>query len=209
MKKLIFDLDNTLLFVSKDWSIHFQKFINKYNLNITLEHLFNSIEKFEKNNSDIIVENDYFLKYLCDKISSKITEEMMNDLINYYADIPLTYTDVVYDILNYLSQKYELIAYTNWFTENQIKRLKKYNLDKFFSKIYGWDILPVKPSKRGLEAIIKDKNIEDFIFIGDSIEYDLELPNSIGIDTIFYNRKGIVQDKYKDILGLEELKKIL
>ena len=209
MKKLIFDLDNTLLFVSKDWSIQYQKFINKYNLNITLEHLYNSIESFEKNTSDIIVTNDYFLKYMCDKISSRITEEMMNDLLNYYADIPLIYTDVVYDILKYLSQKYELMAYTNWFTKNQIKRLKNYNLDKFFSEIYGWDILPAKPSKRGLDTIIKDKNIEDFIFIGDSIEYDLELPNSIGIDTIFYNIKGIVQDKYKDILNIEELKKIL
>lgn len=209
MKKLIFDLDNTLLFVSKDWSVYYQKFIDKYNLNITIEHLYNSIEIFEKNSSDIIVTNDYFLKYMRDKISFKITEEIMNDLLNYYADIPLLYTDVVYDILKYLSQNYELIAYTNWFTENQIKRLKNYNLDKFFSKIYGWDILPVKPSKRGLNAIIKDKNIKDFIFIGDNIEYDLELPNSIGIDTIFYNRKGIVQDKYKNILNIEELKKIL
>ena len=61
MKKIIFDLDNTLLFVSEDWSIYYQKFIDKYNLNITLEHLYDSIEAFEKNISDIIVTNDYFL----------------------------------------------------------------------------------------------------------------------------------------------------
>ena len=48
-----------------------------------------------------------------DKISLKITEKIMNDLLNYYADIPLISTDVVYDNLKYLSQKYELIAYSN------------------------------------------------------------------------------------------------
>ena len=83
MKKLIFDLDNTLLFVSKDWSIHFQKFINKYNLNITLEHLFNSIERFEKNNSDIIVENDYFLKYLCDKNKLILSRKIFKESLTY------------------------------------------------------------------------------------------------------------------------------
>lgn len=209
MKKLILDLDNTLLFLSKDWTIYYKKFIEKYNINITPEYLYDSIGSLEKNSSDIIVTNEYFQKYMYDNISLKITEKMLNDLLNYYADIPLLYTDVVYDILKYLSQKYELMAYTDWFTENQIKRLKKYNLDEFFSKVYGWDILPVKPSKIGLDTIIKDTNIEDFIFIGDSIEYDLELPNSIGIDTIFYNRKNIAQNKYKEILNIEELKQIL
>ena len=209
MKKIIFDLDNTLLFLSKDWPIYYKKFIEKYNINITPEYLYDSIGSLEKNSSDIIVTNDYFLKYMYDKMSLEITEKMLDDLLNCYANIPLLYTDVVYDILKYLSQKYELMAYTDWFTKNQIERLKKYNLDKFFCKIYGWDILPVKPSKIGLDTIIKNKNKEDFIFIGDSIEYDLELPNSIGIDTIFYNRKRITQDKYKEILNIEELKQIL
>ena len=39
MKKIIFDLDNTLLFISDDWIGSYQSFIDKYNLNITPEYL--------------------------------------------------------------------------------------------------------------------------------------------------------------------------
>ena len=210
MKKLIFDLDNTLLFLSEDWAINYQKFIDKYNLNIKPEDLYYAIGTFEKNNSGVLVDIDYFLNYVNSKLSINVKEEeQLIDLLNLYADIPLLYTDTIYDILDYLSKKYELISYTNWFTNNQINRLKKYNLDKFFTKVYGWDLLPTKPSKEGLLEIVKYNNISDYTFIGDSIEYDMEMPNNIGMNTIFYNRKGIVQDKYKEIKNIEELKNVL
>ena len=209
VKKIIFDLDNTILFISNDWIEKYQKIINKYKLDISLEELYSSIGNVEKNNSDIIINNDLFIKYINERSSTNITKEILENLLDDYADITLLYTDVIYDILDYLSQKYELIAYSNWFTENQIKRLKKYNLEQFFTKIYGWDVLPVKPSKRGIQEIIKDNNIEDFIFVGDSIKYDLEVPNSMGMDTIFYNRENINQDKYKEVISIEELKNIL
>ena len=45
--------------------------------------------------------------------------------------------------------------------------------------------------------------------IGDTIGTDIEPADSIGIKTIFYNRKGIVQDKYTEIKDIEELLNIL
>ena len=92
---------------------------------------------------------------------------------------------------------------------NQRKRLQKYQLDKFFIKIYGWDDVPLKPSMKALESIMGKNNILDYIFIGDSIEVDLEIPRSMGMKTIFYNRKRINQNKYMEVLEIEELKKIL
>ena len=110
MKKLIFDLDNTLLFLSEDWAINYQKFIDKYNLNIKPEDLYYAIGTFEKNNSGVLVDIDYFLNYVNSKLSINVKEEeQLIDLLNLYADIPLLYTDTIYDILDYLSKKYELI----------------------------------------------------------------------------------------------------
>lgn len=209
MKKIIFDLDNTLLFLSKDWMDGIQKNLNKYDSNISIEKLFMCILSFEKNMNDVVVTDELLLKYISNSLSIEVTKDELNELLELYANIPLDNIEIVYDTLKYLSKKYELIAYTDWFTENQIKRLKKYNLDQFFTKVYGWDILPLKPSKKGLTAIIGDNDKKDYIFIGDSIEYDIELPNSMGIDTIFYNRKHIEQDKYKEINSIEELKNIL
>lgn len=40
IKKIIFDLDNALLFVSQEWEKSYQKFVDKYKLNITPKELF-------------------------------------------------------------------------------------------------------------------------------------------------------------------------
>jgi len=207
-KKLIFDLDGTLLFLSNDWEPAYQAFIDKYNLKITPKDLFSCIGTFELNNSDIIVTK----KILCDYINSRLniilTEEMLNELNKYYNNIPLLDTDKIYDLLEYLSSKYELFAYSNWFTEEQEYRLERYDLKKFFKKVYGWDIIPLKPSKEG-PLQITNGNIDDYIMIGDTIETDILVPNLLGMETIFYNRKNIEQNKYKEIKTIYELKEIL
>ena len=209
IKKIIFDLDNTLLFLSDEWEENCKRFIDKYNLNISANDLFLCIGNFEKNMKNIVVSKQKLSEYVSNNLFIDFTTNMILELLEIYDNTSLLSTDTIYDILNYLSEKYELIAYTNWFTDNQIKRLKKYDLDKFFTKVYGWDILPKKPSKEGLSEIIKNDDIENYIFIGDSIELDIEVPYSMGITTIFYNRKNIKQNKYREIFKIEELKKIL
>ena len=208
MKKIIFDLDNTLLVISKEWEKTYQDFINKYKLNTSPEELYKYFG-ISKSVNDVVVTNEFFCKYLKENTPINITEEMLIEFLHSYANIPLLNLDLVSDVLTYLSQKYELIVYSNWFTFNQIERLKKNNLDHFFSKIYGWDVLPIKPSKKGIDAIVKSNNIKDYIFIGDNIEEDLEIPDSMGMETIFYNSKQIKQQKYKEIYNIEELKKML
>lgn len=209
IKKIVFDLDNTLLFLSDKWEENYKKFIDKYNLNISANDLFLCIGNFEKNMKNIVVSKQKLSEYVSNYLSIDFTTDMILELSEIYNNTSLLNTDTIYDVLNYLSEKYELIAYTNWFTDDQIKRLKKYDLDKFFTKVYGWDILPKKPSKEGLSEIIKNDDIENYIFIGDSIELDMEVPYSMGITTIFYNRKNIKQNKYKEIFKIEELKNIL
>lgn len=209
IKKIIFDLDNTLLFISSNWNDYYQRLIDKYNFKTTPEELYSTIGSFERNNVDKIITKDYFIKYINEKLPINFTEEILENFLSNYADIPLLNLDIITNVLTYLSQKYELIVYSNWFAESQVLRLRKNNLLQFFTKIYGDDTLPIKPSKRGLEKLIGDDNIEDFVFIGDDISIDLEMPQSIGMDTIFYNRKNIEQDKYREIHDIEELIELL
>lgn len=209
IKKIIFDLDNTLLFISPEWKTSYELFINKYKLNITPEELYSCIGAFEKDNNDIIVTNELMCKYINNNLPINLTETMFIELLDVYKNIPLLNTNIVYNVLNYLSTKYELLVYSNWFWQNQLDRLKKYNLDKFFTKIYGWDNLEIKPSKTGLEKIICNNDVSEYIFIGDNLEMDLEIPDQMRINTIFFNRKCIKQDKFKEVLKVEELKEIL
>ncbi|MBR4619112.1 MAG: HAD hydrolase-like protein [Bacilli bacterium] len=207
-KKIIFDLDNTLLFISDEWIDAYNFFIDKYNLNVSAKELYSTIGTIEKNNPDIYITKQFFIDYINDKLSLDFDEQKFDELLEIYAKIPLKNIEVVENILAYLSNKYELIAYTNWFTDNQILRLKINKIDNYFSKVLGWDVLPVKPSMKGLREIVGN-NINNYMFIGDNIDMDIKLPVSIGIETIFYNRKGIFQDEYKEIRNIDELKGIL
>ena len=209
MKKIIFDLDNTLLFISKDWNNYYQSFIDKYKLSITSEELYSAIGCVEKDVKDTLVTKSFLIDFLNKRLSINMNEEKLDSFMNFYLDIPLIKIEEVYDVASYLSTKYELIAYSNWFVSSQTDRLRKAGILKFFSKIYGWDILPLKPSKQAIELIVGNDNIRDYIFIGDNIYTDLMIPDSLGINTIFYNRKRISQDKYKEVLEINELKKIL
>lgn len=209
IKKIIFDLDNTLLFISPEWEQSYQKFIDKYNLSITPKELYSCIGTFEKNINNVIVTNKIMCEYINNRLPLSLTEDMFIELLDVYKNIPLLNTDIIYNVLEYLSHKYELIVYTNWFSKNQIDRLKTYSLDKFFSRIYGWDDLEIKPSKIGIEKIIGSNNIDEYVFIGDNIEFDLEVPYNMGMATIFLNRKSIKQNKFKEVFSIEELKEIL
>ena len=209
IKKIIFDLDNTLLFISDEWKTIYSEFIKKYNLNVSTTDLYSCIGNFEKNTKDKIISINLICEYINKNLHINLTETIFIELLELYADVPLLYTNDIYNILEYLSQKYELLIYTNWFSKNQFKRLKKYNLDKFFSKIYGWDNLESKPSKTGIEKIIGDDDIKEYLFIGDNIKADLEIPDQMGMNTIFFNKKGIEQNQFKEVLEIKELKNIL
>lgn len=209
IKKIIFDLDDTLLFISPEWEQSYQKFIDKYKLNIAPKELFSCIRTFEKTINNVIVTNQIMCEYINSKLPISLTEDMFIELLDVYKNIPLLNTDIIYNVLEYLSHKYELIVYTNWFSKNQIDRLKIYNLDRFFLKIYGWDDLEIKPSKIGIEKIIGSNNINEYVFVGDNIEFDLEVPYNMGMATIFLNRKSVKQNKFKEVFSIEELKKIL
>ena len=209
MKKLIFDLDNTLLYLSDDWVDCLKDFIKKSSIDVEPVTLLSAIAKYEDMMSDAIITKTDLKQYLAEVLSITIDDTTVNNLLGCYNNIPLRYTNEVHKLLSNLSKKYELIAYTNWFKDDQIIRLNKYDLDKYFSNVFGWDVIPAKPSLKGLQTIIKGCRPTDFTFIGDNVKSDLEIPFEIGMNTIFLNTKGIKQSKYKEIKNIEELDRLL
>ena len=208
-RKLIFDLDNTLLYLSADWHKAFNQFIAKGNYGITVEELYHAINVMEIKYSGRYVTKTSLVNHFNDELSTKFDQETCEEFLDQYAKIPLMNIDIVDDVLTYLSSRYTLIVYSNWFTDNQILRLRLNRIDQYFSEVFGWDVLPTKPSRKGLNEIVGDDNINNYTFIGDNLDSDIRLPDSIGMDTIFLNLENITQDKYKDIKNIGELKMIL
>ena len=57
-------------------------------------------------------------------------------------------------------------------------------IEKVCKKVYGADINYYKPDKRAFDIILKDYPKEDCISIGDSLENDVKLPISLGMNSI-------------------------
>ena len=205
MKKIIFDLDNTLLFLSDEWFNCVQDFINEHGLKTDPLSVFRTISSFEATTTNKIVNKSDLKDHLIRSLSIDIDDSLLVKLLDCYNNIPLVNTENIGKLLSNLSKKYELIAYTNWFTEDQIIRLRKSDLSKYFSKVYGWDVVPAKPSLEGLLTVINSENPADYLYVGDNMKSDLEIPSSIGMDTIYLNLKGIEQHKHKEITNICDL----
>ena len=89
MKKIIFDLDNTLLFISKDWNTYYQQFIDKYNLSITPEDLYSTIGCVEKEIKDILITKEVLIDFLNKRLPINMNVEKLDSFMNFYLNIPL------------------------------------------------------------------------------------------------------------------------
>ena len=209
VRKLIFDLDDTLLFISDEWYDVFRDFVDRFDLPISVEDFYCAIAEMEKQNPDKYITKELFTAIIREKVTPKFDDVAYDGFLEGYAKIPLVDIDTVQNVLTYLSSKYELIAYSNWFTDNQTLRLKLNGMDKYFSKIWGWDLLPAKPSRKGLAEIVGNDDVKDYVFIGDNLDCDIRLPDSIGMGTIFLNRRNISQNQFREIGSVSELRDIL
>ena len=125
IKRIIFDLDNTLIPWNKDWNVYIKKAFEFFNINITEEEhiaLLNTVANYEK-------KYNMYDKYLMTKelgktLNKEISIDVLEKWIEYLKDC-YTYDETVEDVLKYLSNKYELVVLTNWFTEQQKTRLEK------------------------------------------------------------------------------------
>lgn len=207
IKRIIFDLDNTLIDFPKNYAKEYDKVINKYNLNITSLDLYRIIGVYESDDKNIYYDKEKML----DLVNKEFNLNLKLDFIDYLLEIISNITDNidigVIDTLEYLSKKYELVVLTNWFTECQKERLKKVNMLKYFKNVYGTDIIPMKPRKESFMSVIGDLKSEECVMIGDNLKVDIEVPYELGFNVYHLNKIGT--SKYPTIRKIEELKEML
>lgn len=207
MKRLIFDIDNTLILWKSEYREAMKKTIEHFNLDLDYEVLDDLIEVYENYYDKYQVGNitELFNKNLNLNLTNEFTEYWLKELGN-MADDDLD----IKPLLDYLKEKYELVILTNWFNESQTNRLKKIDIYKYFINIYsGEDV--IKPNKEAYLKAIGDKDIKDCIMIGDNLKVDIEGAINIGLKAILVDIKDIYpdSDKYIRIKNIHELKEML
>jgi len=74
--------------------------------------------------------------------------------------------------------------------EDIVKALKRGGIDRFIEQIFCYRGIGCSKSEAAFyEHIVRELGVEvsEIVMIGDSIEYDVRVPQSMGMDAIWYN----------------------
>ena len=133
IKRIIFDQDNTIMMWHDEYYISLNKTFESlnidYNENI-INKLKEAVDNYEKeyNIFDKKSMQNIFEKY--SKI--ELPDNFVDTWIHYLKECyPKEIDKALVDTLEYLSNKYELVILTNWFTESQEGRLENLGIKHY------------------------------------------------------------------------------
>lgn len=115
-----------------------------------------------------------------------------------------------YGLVERLSQTHILGIITNGLTMVQEERIKKSKIAKFFKTIVISESIGIsKPDPKIFEHTLQQLDVfekKSVLMIGDSLTSDIKGGINFGIDTCWYNPKGIVN--HSDIIATYEIEKL-
>lgn len=196
IKRLIFDVDNTLIMWKNEYydyslSNAFKELGIPYDESI-IEPFDEVVEDYE--NYYDTYNREGFIKLLNEKLNLTLPSNFIDVWMKYLSNCIEEPSKELIDTLEYLSNKYDLVILSNWFTESQVNRIKNMGLDKYFSKQIYSDTVKNKPNKEAFMEAIKPYNIDECIMIGDSIGKDIKGAEDIGMKAILVNKENKVED---------------
>ena len=130
IKRIIFDLDETLIPWKEEYSDGLQDVIDKYHLNCTKNEIDSILSEQEKLHEKI--SNTYIIEDIKRELNIDVEEDFIYDIRKSQYHLS-EYDPVLEETIKYLSNKYDLIVLTNWFADVQKNRLENAHIFKYFS----------------------------------------------------------------------------
>lgn len=181
---IYFDLDGTLIDYPADFRILFDQALGfevedeVYDLYV--EELFSNLEQ--------IIERPYF------KAFKQINEEFdlgidVETVAERYISNELDATELneeLFEFLKFLSENHKIGILTNGATEVQNAKIEKHNLSEFIDKTLISNDVGVRKPESAIFELAKEKlNAEDYVYIGDTYDEDIEPASKSGFYTIY------------------------
>ena len=207
IKRLIFDLDNTLVLWKDEYRDAVKKTLVKFNIDIDSKLIDNIFENYENLYDTLTKEK--LLEEINTKCNLNLNMDFMEDLIKEEQELSEYNSDMI-DLFEYLSSKYEIVLLTNWFLEVQEKRLEKVGILKYFNELYGAENTKLKPTEEAFIKAIGNRKPDECIMIGDNIKIDLEEAAILNINTILVDLKNKYSNtSFETINNIYDLKEML
>lgn len=220
IKNIIFDLDNTIIEDKDDYILYYREALRNcgYSEDNYL-NIYNALDEYEMSltESNRFYSKETAIEFLNRKLNTDYNIKLIDALNTVIGKYWTKYILLPEDTLKYLSSKYVLYVFTNWFESAQIERLKTIGYLKYFSKIFGSDNFGAKPFVSSFYDVLSFINAlpSECIMIGDSKAKDILGANNVGIYGILLDydgkrdRNDIFAPNYKVIKNFKELEKIL
>lgn len=215
IKRIIFDIDNTLI----PWKEEYYNEINKVLDELNIKHTEQDYIEIKKAFSEY--ENVYYtfdrkvmMEFINKYTKKNYPEEFIYKLTEKWAKCaPKKIDESIIKLLEYLKTKYELVILTDWYGDQQAKRLEKIDILKYFQNVYSAENTKRKPFKEAFMQAIGNNKPEECIIIGDSFERDIKGALNAGLQAIWYNPNNETEitknEEYYSVSKLEEINKIL
>lgn len=214
IKRLIFDLDNTLIdWKNEYWETTLKNVFRDLNINESRELkniVIQSVDNYESR-------NEYFNKQkmlddINDNLEKKLPIEFIELCLKYLEKcVPQEADKNLIETLEYLNNKYELVVLTNWFEYQQAKRLENLGILKYFKKVYAPENFKMKPNSESYIVAVENNKPIECAMIGDNINTDIDGAINVGINAIYYNKnKKLDLDKNKNgYITINKLKNLM
>ena len=206
IKRIIFDLDDTLIPWTKKYYWGLTKIAKKHGIKIKLKELSklaDSIDVYEKEYPNFKRDN---VKQMVSRISGiDLTDELLDVLIDWVGTCtPKRKDKKLIETLEYLSSKYDLIVLTNFFTVAQEERLNRFGIRQYFKEVYGADDHS-KPNKEAYIMAANKTKLNECLFVGDNLLNDYEKPLELGMEAIWLTKEKTDKRSIKNINDLRRL----
>lgn len=222
---LLMDIDNTLFNfdMAEDKAIHVA--LAHYDIEPTSEVVskFKSINKglwkqFERGEitKERLLAKRFEELFVFLNRQDHLKNNISNEVNTYYLSKLSDSSDLMpfaYEVLEELSKNKKIYPVTNAVYKTQVKRINNSTVKDFFSGVYISESIGIqKPYKGFFDYVFEDLKILDkskVLLVGDSLTADIIGGINYGIDTCWYNPKGLDSNGVKPTYEIKCLKELL
>lgn len=207
-KRLIFDLDNTLIVWEDSFVGPLKETMEEYNVDFDYKKVNEVIDDLDKYEG--IISKELLLNNINNKCNLNLDISFIDTLLEKQETLGIPNKDMI-EILGYLKDKYSMVVLTNYYKKVQEKRLEAAGIRSFFDEVYASDYIPQKPDPEAFKIAMGDYKVEDCIMIGDSLRTDINPALELGMNVIAvdYFNKIEDNDSYPVVRKIKDLRKYL
>lgn len=208
LKRIIFDLDFTLIKWKDEYPLLIKDILTEHNLDIDYKIIDDAIE-LQEEKYDCLSKEQILLDANAN-LDINISMDLLDEILQ-RQKVLSDYDEDTIKVLKYLSKKYEIVVLTNYFKEIQEGRLAHAGFMPYIKEVIGGDsIKHFKPHPDAFIAAMGPYNANECLVIGDSVRCDINGAKNVGIPAILFDtRKKYPDYQGKRINSLSELKEML